>query len=185
MPPLKTPICDFGTNAKDFQLNSTINKLISLNDYKGETGTLIMFICNHCPYVKAIIKDVVKDCKNLEEFGIKAIAISSNDTVNYPEDSFENMIEFSKKHNFTFPYIFDENQNVAKSYGAVCTPDFFGFNGNLELQYRGRIRELKDLKPVSFGESDLFKAMKQIGATGKGPKEQIPSLGCSIKWLDN
>ena len=185
MPALKTPICDFGTNAKDFQLNSTINNLICLNDIKGETGTLIMFICNHCPYVKAVIKDVVEDCKNLEKFGIKAVAISSNDAVNYPEDSFENMIKFSKKHNFRFPYLFDKNQNVAKSYKAVCTPDFFGFNGNLELQYRGRIRELKDLKPVRIGQSDLFKAMKQISETNKGPKDQIPSLGCSIKWLDN
>jgi len=185
MPPLKTPICNFGTNAKDFQLNSTINSHVSLNDMKGETGTLVMFICNHCPYVKAVIKDVVEDCKNLEKFGIKAIAISSNDAVNYPDDSFENMIKFSKEHDFTFPYLFDETQSVAKSYNAVCTPDFFGFNGNLELQYRGRIRELKDLKPVRVGESDLFKAMKQISETGKGPKEQIPSLGCSIKWLNN
>ena len=185
MPPLKTPICDFGTNAKDFLLNSTINKLVSLNDMKGEAGTLIMFICNHCPYVKAVIKDVVEDCKNLEKLGVKAVAISSNDTVNYPEDSFENMIKFSKEHNFIFPYLYDETQNVAKSYNAVCTPDFFGFNSNLELQYRGRIRELKKLKPVRDDESDLFNAMKQIAETGKGPKEQIPSLGCSIKWLDN
>jgi len=185
MPPLKTPICDFGTNAKDFLLNSTINKLVSLNDMKGEAGTLIMFICNHCPYVKAVIKDVVEDCKNLEKFGVKAVAISSNNTVNYPEDSFENMIKFSKEHNFIFPYLFDETQNVAKSYNAVCTPDFFGFNSNLELQYRGRIRELKKLKPVRDDESDLFNAMKQIAETGNGPKEQIPSLGCSIKWLDN
>jgi peroxiredoxin len=185
MPPLKTPICDFGTNAKDFRLNSTINRLVSLNDMRGETATLIMFICNHCPYVKAVIKDIVEDCKNLKKFGIKAVAISSNDAVNYPEDSLENMINFSKKHNFTFPYLFDETQNVAKSYNAVCTPDFFGFNGNLELQYRGRIRELKDLKPVRVGESDLFKAMRQISETGKGPIEQIPSLGCSIKWLNN
>ena len=185
MPPLKTPICDFGTNAKDFQLNSTTNKIKSLNDIKGETGTLIMFICNHCPYVKAVIKDVIEDYKNLEKFGIKAIAISSNDTIKYPEDSFENMIKFSKEHNFNFPYLFDKTQDVAKNYGAICTPDFFGFNGNLELQYRGRIRELKDLKPVRVGESDLFKAMKQISETGKGPIEQIPSLGCSIKWLDN
>ena len=185
MPPLKTPICDFGTNAKDFQLNSTTNKLISLSDIKGETGTLIMFICNHCPYVKAVIKDVVEDCKKLEKLGVKAIAVSSNDVVNYPEDSFENMIEFAKNYNFTFPYLFDETQNVARIYNAVCTPDFFGFNGNLELQYRGRIRELKDLKPVRIGESDLLKAMKQISETGKGPNEQIPSLGCSIKWLDN
>ena len=185
MPALKTPICDFGIIAKDFRLNSTINKLVSLSDINGEAGTLIMFICNHCPYVKAVIKDIVEDCKNLEKFGIRAVAISSNDAVNYPEDSFENMIKFSKEHKFSFPYLFDKTQDVAKSYNAVCTPDFFGFNGNLELQYRGRIRELKDLKPVRVGESDLFKAMKQISETGKGPKDQIPSLGCSIKWLDN
>ena len=148
MPSLKTPICDFGTNAEDFKLNSTDNKLITLNDIKGDTGTLIMFICNHCPYVKAVIKDIVEDCKNLEKLGIKAVAISANDSINYPEDSFENMIKFSKDNNFTFPYLFDKTQDVAKSYGAICTPDFFGFNGNLELQYRGRIRELKDLKPI-------------------------------------
>ena len=182
--PIKTPICDFGQAAKSFELKSTNSEIIKLKDIKGENGTLVMFICNHCPYVKAIIKDIVEDCKNLEKFGIKAIAISSNDTINYPEDSFENMIEFSKEHNFTFPYLFDETQNVAKSYNAVCTPDFFGFNGNLELQYRGRIRELKNLKPIRAGESDLFKAMKQISETGKGPQEQIPSMGCSIKWMD-
>jgi peroxiredoxin len=185
MPPLKTPICDFGTNAKDFQLNSTINKFISLNDIRGKNGTLIMFICNHCPYVKAVIKDVVEDCKNLEKFGINSTAISSNNAVKYPEDSFENMIKFSKEHKFNFPYLFDKTQNVAKSYGAVCTPDFFGFNANLELQYRGRVRELKNLKPVKNGESDLFKAMKKISKTGIGPKEQLPSLGCSIKWLNS
>ena len=185
MPTLKTPICDFGTNAKDFKLISTENKLISLSDIKGDTGTLIMFICNHCPYVKAVIKDIVEDCKNLEKLGIKAVAISANDPINYLEDSFENMIEFAKKHQFNFPYLFDETQNVAKNYDAVCTPDFFGYNNNLELQYRGRIRELKDLKPIKVDESDLFKAMKQISETGKGPKKQIPSLGCSIKWLDN
>ena len=185
MPPLKTPICDFGTNAKDFLLNSTINKLVSLNDMKGEAGTLIMFICNHCPYVKAVIKDVVEDCKNLEKFGVKAVAISSNDTVNYPEDSFKNMVIFSKKHQFNFPYLFDKSQEVARSYDAVCTPDFFGYNDNLELQYRGRIRELRNLKPIRNSDSDLFKAMKQIAETGKGPREQMPSLGCSIKWLEN
>ena len=185
MPPLKTPICDFGTNAKDFKLNSTDIKLISLNDIKGDTGTLIMFICNHCPYVKAVIKDIVEDCKNLEKFGIKAMAISANDPINYPEDSFENMIEFSRKHQFNFPYLFDETQNVAKSYDAVCTPDFFGYNNNLELQYRGRIRELVNLKPVRAGDSDLYSAMKQIAETGKGPETQIPSVGCGIKWLNN
>ena len=183
--PLKTPICDFGQAAKSFELKSTNNEIIKLNDVKGTNGTLVMFICNHCPYVKAVIKDIVKDCKNLKELGITAVAICSNDVINYPEDSFENMIEFSKKHKFNFPYLFDETQNVAKSYDAVCTPDFFGYNNNLKLQYRGRIRELANLKPVRTGDSDLFIAMKQIAETSKGPETQIPSAGCSIKWLDN
>ena len=180
--PLKTPICDFGQAAKSFELKSTNNEIIKLNDVKGTNGTLVMFICNHCPYVKAVIKDIVEDCKNLENLGVKAVAICSNDTINYPEDSFENMIEIAKKHQFSFPYLFDETQNVAKSYDAVCTPDFFGYNKNLELQYRGRMRELKKLIPVRSGESDLFQAMKQIAETGKGPEEQIPSAGCGIKW---
>ncbi len=185
MPPLKTPICDFGLKAKDFQLNSTNSKITTLNNIKGDNGTLIMFICNHCPYVKAVIKDIVEDCKNLEKYKIKAVAISSNDTINHPEDSFDNMIKFSKNHKFNFPYLYDQTQEIAKIYNAVCTPDFFGFNKNLELQYRGRIRELKDLKPINNGESDLYKAMKQISETGKGPKEQVPSIGCSIKWFNN
>jgi peroxiredoxin len=183
--PLKTPICDFGQAAKGFELKSTNNKIIKLNDVKGINGTLVMFICNHCPYVKAIIKDIVEDCNNLKELGVTAVAICSNDTINYPEDSFENMIEFAKKHQFNFPYLFDETQNIAKSYDAVCTPDFFGYNNNLELQYRGRIRELDNLKPVRAGDSDLYSAMKQIAETGKGPETQIPSAGCAIKWLDN
>ena len=183
--PLKTPICDFGQTAKSFELKSTNNEIIKLNDVKGTNGTLVMFICNHCPYVKAVIKDIVEDCKNLKELGVTAVAICSNDTINYPEDSFENMIEFAKKHQFNFPYLFDETQNIAKSYDAVCTPDFFGYNNNLELQYRGRIRELDNLKPIRTGDSDLFIAMKQIAETGKGPETQIPSVGCSIKWLDN
>ena len=179
----KTPICDFGEKAKNFELNSTHNKIITLNDLKGENGTLIMFICNHCPYVKAVIKDIVQDCKKLEAFGIKSAAICSNDVKNYPEDSFDNMIKFSRDHNFNFPYLFDETQNIAKKYGAVCTPDFFGYNKNLELQYRGRIKELKDLKPISSNDSDLYKAMKQIAETSNGPKNQIPSMGCNIKWF--
>jgi peroxiredoxin len=183
--PLKTPICDFGQAAKSFELKSTNNEIIKLDDIKGENGTLIMFICNHCPYVKAVIKDIVEDCKNLEMLGVKSLAICSNDSINYPEDSFNKMIEFSKNNNFNFPYLIDETQEIAKKYGAVCTPDFFGYNKNLELQYRGRIRELKDLKPVRSDESDLFKAMKQIVSTNSGPKEQIPSMGCSIKWLNN
>jgi len=181
--PIKTPICDFGQAAKSFELKSTNNEIVKLDDVKGENGTLIMFICNHCPYVKAVIKDIVEDCKNLEELGIKSLAICSNDSINYPEDSFDKMIEFSKNNNFNFPYLIDETQEIAKKYDAVCTPDFFGYNKNLELQYRGRIRELKDLKPLRNEESDLYKAMKQVSKTNMGPKNQIPSMGCSIKWL--
>ena len=180
----KTPICNFGEKAKGFNLLSTENKKLSLDDIKGERGTLIMFICNHCPYVKAVIKDIVQDVKFLESLGIKSTAIMSNDVKNYPEDSFKNMISFSKLHNFSFPYIIDDTQKVAKEYGAVCTPDFFGYNKNLELQYRGRIRELKDLKPMTTGDSELKNAMNSIASTGKGPQNQSPSMGCNIKWLD-
>ena len=179
----KTPVCNFGEKAKDFNLLSTEKKKISLDMVKGDNGTLVMFICNHCPYVKAIISDIVEDVKFLEDLGIKSVAIMSNDVKNYPEDSFENMISFSKLHNFSFPYLIDDTQKIAKDYGAVCTPDFFGYNKNLELQYRGRIRELKDLKPVTQGDSDLKTAMKLIAKSGKGPKNQIPSMGCNIKWF--
>jgi len=179
----KTPICNFGENAKNFNLLSTENNQVSLSDIKGENGTLIMFICNHCPYVKAVIKDIVEDAKYLKTIGIKSTAIMSNDIKNYPEDSFENMITFSKLHNFSFPYLIDDTQEVAKSYGAVCTPDFFGYNKKLELQYRGRIRELKNLKPIRKNDSSLRLAMEQVVKTELGPIDQIASMGCNIKWL--
>ena len=179
----KTPICNFGEKAKNFELLSTENKKTSLENIKGKNGTLIMFICNHCPYVKAIIKNISEDVKYLETLDIKSAAIMSNDVKNYPEDSFENMISFSKLNNFSFPYLYDKTQEVAKEYGAVCTPDFFGYNKNLQLQYRGRIRELKNLKPIGKGESDLNIAMRLIATSGKGPKNQIPSMGCNIKWF--
>ena len=182
--PIKSPICDYGQTAKSFELKSTNNKIINLNDVRGENATLIMFICNHCPYVIAVIKDIIEDYKNLKELGIKAVAICSNDSVNYPDDSFDKMIKFHKDHNFNFPYLIDETQEIAKSYGAVCTPDFFGYNKNLELQYRGRISELKNLKPVKSDESDLFRAMELISKTSSGPEQQSPSMGCGIKWLD-
>ena len=183
--PIQTPICDFGQKAHDFKLKSTDNKIISLNDVKGENGTLIMFICNHCPYVKAVIKDIVDDCRELEKIGIKSVAICSNDVKNYPEDSFDNMIKFAETNNFgEVNYLFDETQEIAKKYGAVCTPDFFGYNKDLELQYRGRFRELKDLKPINNGESDLKAAMTMVAQTNKGPDQQIPSMGCNIKWFD-
>ena len=183
--PIQTPICDFGQKAHDFELKSTDNKILSLNDVKGKNGTLIMFICNHCPYVKAVTKDIVDDCKKLKDMGINSVAICANDAENYPEDSFDNMIEFAKKNQFDFPYLVDETQEIARTYDAVCTPDFFGYNKDLELQYRGRLRELKNLIPVRNGESDLFIAMKQIAENGKGPEKQTPSAGCSIKWKNN
>jgi len=183
--PIQTPICDFGLKAVPFELKSTDNKIISLNDIKGENGTLIMFICNHCPYVKAITKELVEDCSELNKIGINSVAICSNDFVNYPDDSFDNMIKFSNENHFNFPYLHDETQEIAKAYDAVCTPDFFGYNKNLELQYRGRVRELKKLIPVRDGDSDLLKAMTQIAETNKGPENQIPSAGCGIKWKTN
>ena len=180
----KTPVCDFGKKAEDFKLKSINNELVSLNDIKGDKATLIMFICNHCPYVKAIVNNIVDDANNLKKLGVNSVAIMSNDTKNYPDDSFEKMKEFAKKNKFNFPYLIDETQDIAKQYGAVCTPDFFGYNSKKELQYRGRMRELKDLKPVDNKESDLFKAMKLISETGKGPEDQIPSMGCNIKWFN-
>ena len=143
-----------------------------------------MFICNHCPYVKAISKEISKTAVELKKYKINVAAIMSNDFLNYPDDSFDNMKIFAKKNNFIFPYLIDESQDVAKNYGAVCTPDFFGYNSNHELQYRGRLRQLKDLKPVNKGDSDLKIAMKMIAQTQKGPDRQIPSMGCNIKWFN-
>ena len=183
--PIQTTICDFGQKAIPFELKSTENKILSLDDIKGLNGTLVMFICNHCPYVKAVTKEIVEDCNELKQIGINAVAICSNDADSHPEDSFENMIKFAKQNNFNFPYLIDETQEIAKTYDAVCTPDFFGYNKNLELQYRGRIRELKKLIPIRDGDSDLLKAMKQIAETNKGPENQIPSAGCGIKWKTN
>ena len=185
MPLLKTPVCDFGKKAESFKLKSINNELITLNDIKGKRATLIMFICNHCPYVRAIIEDLVKDCKELKLEGVNSVAIMSNDTKKFPDDSFENMAKFSKLNNFgNLNYLIDETQEIAKKFGAVCTPDFFGYNQNLELQYRGRFRELKDLKSVNDKNSDLKIAMKKIANTQKGPKDQISSVGCSIKWFN-
>ena len=181
----KTPVCDFGRKAGDFKLKSINNESVSLSDIKGNKATLVMFICNHCPYVKAIINNLIKDCNDLKKDGINSVAIMSNDTNNYPEDSFDNMIKFAEMNNFgEINYLFDETQEIAKKYGAVCTPDFFGYGKNLELQYRGRFRELKDLKPINNGDSDLKIAMKMVAQTQKGPDQQIPSMGCNIKWFN-
>ena len=179
----KTPICNFGEKAHNFNLKGVDNKFYKLENCVGDKGTLIMFICNHCPYVKAIIKDLVKDINDLKKDGIQTISIMSNDTKNYPEDSFENMLSFSKLNKFNFPYLFDQSQDIAKKFGAVCTPDFFGYNKDLKLQYRGRFKELKELIPVKAEQSDLKLAMNMISKTQNGPKEQIPSMGCNIKWI--
>ena len=176
------PVCDFGWKAPDFRLPGTDGKTYTFADVAGEKGTVIVFICNHCPYVKAIIDRLVRDAKELMAAGIGFAAISSNDAEQYPADSFENMKAFAQEHGFPFPYLYDESQEVAKAYGAVCTPDFFGFNAAGELQYRGRLDESRKEPGPADARRELFEAMMQVAETGKGPEEQIPSMGCSIKW---
>ena len=178
----ETPICNFDEEAIDFKLLGIDQKIRSLANCAGENGTLVMFICNHCPYVKAIQTELVKDTLKLVEAGIKSVAIMSNDPHDYPEDSFENMKKISDKYNFPFPYLFDETQKVAKAYNAVCTPDFFGYNKSLKLQYRGRFDSSGMQPKKKSTKHDLLEAMLQVAKTSKGPKEQIPSIGCSIKW---
>lgn len=181
---LETPVCDFDLAAIDFSLPGVDGKTWTLKDCAGEKGLLVMFICNHCPYVKAIRDRIVRDTLELKSMGINSVAIMSNDPSQYEEDSFENMKKVSDEFGFSFPYLLDETQQVAKAYGAVCTPDFFGYNAKLGLQYRGRLDASR--KETAEGEvrRDLFAAMKQVAQTGHGPKEQIPSMGCSIKWND-
>ena len=182
--PVNAPNENLDLLAPQFSLKNINNEIVSLDHTKGSNGTVIVFICNHCPYVKAIANRLKKEADELLKHSINTIAIMSNDVTNYPEDSFDNMKIFSEKYKFNFPYLYDETQEVAKKYGAVCTPDFFGYNKDLKLQYRGRFKELKDLKPINNDESDLKKAMKMIAETQKGPKVQIPSMGCNIKWFN-
>ena len=179
---LETPICDFGQKAFDFTLPGVDGRTWSLQQCMGEKGLLIMFICNHCPYVKAVQERIVRDAYELKQFGIESVAIMSNDPTDYPEDSFENMKLYAKRLNFSFPYLFDETQAIAKQYNAVCTPDFFGYNADFELQYRGRLDASRKETAPADTRRDLFEAMKLIADTGRGPQEQIPSMGCSIKW---
>ena len=182
MASLETPVCDFGWKAIDFDLPGVDGKRYNLASVKGENGLLVMFICNHCPYVKAVRDRIIRDVKELRQHGIGAIAIMSNDSVEYPEDSFDNMAKAAKEFDFPFPYVWDQTQQVAKAYGAVCTPDFFGFNGRLELQYRGRLdASRKEAAPTDV-RRDLFEGMLQVAKTGQGPSSQIPGIGCSIKW---
>jgi peroxiredoxin len=181
---LETPVCDFGADAIDFSLPGIDGKTWTLQQCKGENGLLVMFICNHCPYVKAIRERLVRDTKELLQYGINSVAIMSNDPAQYEEDSFENMKNVAAEFQFPFPYLIDETQAVAKAYGAVCTPDFFGYNKDLKLQYRGRLdASRKDTAPAE-ARRDLFEAMVQVAKSGKGPQEQIPSMGCSIKWKE-
>jgi len=179
---LQTPICDFGWNAVDFDLLGVDGKRYGIADVRGERGLLVMFICNHCPYVKAVRERIVRDCLELQGQGIGSIAVMSNDPADYPEDSFDTMRKVAQQFRYPFPYVWDESQDVAKAYGAVCTPDFFGFNAALELQYRGRLdASRKETAPPDV-RRDLFEAMLQVARTGQGPLEQVPSIGCSIKW---
>src|SRR6202158_5646605 len=174
-------ICVFGWKARDFALEGTDGKTYALADVRGPKGTLVVFICNHCPYVKASIGRIVAEAEALREIGIGTIAVMPNDTAAYREDSFDNMRAFAARHGFTFPYVIDETQEVARSYRAQCTPDFFGFNAKDELQYRGRL-DASRTTLVPNVRRDLFESMKQVAETGHGPVEQMPSMGCSIKW---
>lgn len=181
---LETPVCDFGVPAVDFSLPGVDGKTWTLQDCRGENGVLVMFICNHCPYVKSVRERIVRDTRELLQHGVKSVAIMSNDPSDYPEDSFDNMRRIAEQFGFPFPYLLDESQQVAKAYGAVCTPDFFGYNADLELQYRGRLdASRKDAAPAD-ARRDLFEAMVEVAASGRGPSQQIPSMGCSIKWRD-
>jgi peroxiredoxin len=178
----ETPVCDFNTPAINFNLKGVDGKMHTLDSCKGENGLLVMFICNHCPYVKAIIDRVIRDTKELKAMGLNTVAIMSNNPDEYEADSFENMQIISEEMNFPFPYLIDETQEIAKAYGAVCTPDFFGYNADLELQYRGRLDASRKESAATDVKRDLFDAMSQVAKTDQGPLEQIPSMGCSIKW---
>ena len=181
---MTTPVCDFDLPAIDFSLPGVDGKVWTLNDCVGDKGLLVMFICNHCPYVQSIRDRIVRDTRELKEMGLNTVAIMSNDPSDYPEDSFENMQKVSDEFDFTFPYLLDGTQQTAKNYGAVCTPDFFGYNADLKLQYRGRFDESRKEAAAEDVRRDLFEAMKQIAETGNGPSDQIPSMGCSIKWIN-
>jgi len=179
---LETPVCDFGLPAINFSLPGVDGKVWTLDDCRGDNGLLVMFICNHCPYVKAILDRLVRDTNELKQLGINTVAIMANDVADYPEDSFDNMQRVAQEQGFSFPYLFDETQQTAQSYGAVCTPDFFGYNKDLQLQYRGRLDASRKEAAAPDARRDLFEAMKQVAETGRGPQQQIPGMGCSIKW---
>lgn len=173
---------ELGWQAADFALEGVDGKTWRLADVKGPNGTLVMFICNHCPYVQAVAGDIARDAKLLKSDGVGAIAVMPNDTDAYPQDSFENMQNFARQHHIEFPYVIDRTQDVAREYGALCTPDFYGFDKDLRLRYRGRIQEMRGRSPVPGARRELLEAMRQIARTGRAPADQTPSIGCSIKW---
>ncbi len=179
---VETPICDFGWKAPDFALPGTDGRTWTLADVRGPKGVLVVFICNHCPYVQAVIDRLVRDARALQDLGIGVAAICSNDPAQYPEDDFPAMKAFAAAHGFTFPYLHDATQRVAKAYDAVCTPDFFGFDADLGLQYRGRLDASGRAPAAPDVRREMFEAMAAVAATGRGPADQIPSMGCSIKW---
>ncbi|MGZ5010631.1 MAG: thioredoxin family protein [Methylobacter sp.] len=179
---LETPICDFGKKAIDFELPGVDERTWSLQQCMGKNGLLVMFICNHCPYVKAVQDRIVRDARELKALGVESVAIMPNDTIEYPADSFDNMKKLSEQLGFSFPYLLDETQLVARAYGAVCTPDFFGYNADYELQYRGRLDASRKEAAPEGTKRELFEAMKLVAETGHGPQVQINSIGCSIKW---
>lgn len=184
MASISPPVCDFGWQAPAFNLPNVDGNMISMQNSMGPNGLLVMFICNHCPYVKAILPRLIKDVQALQSMGINTVAVMSNDPTDYPEDSPENMKKLSEEMTLPFPYLLDADQSIAKTYDAVCTPDFFGFNNKFELQYRGRFDESRK-ETAESSTRDLFYAMQQVAKTGQGPKEQIQSIGCSIKWIEN
>ena len=179
---LETPVCEFGKQAIDFSLPGIDNKQWTLEGCRGPNGLLVMFICNHCPYVKAIRERLVRDARELSDLGINSVAVMSNDPTLYKEDSFENMQAVAAEYDFPFPYLLDETQAVAKAYGAICTPDFFGYNSDMRLQYRGRLDASGKETADPAVRRDLFEAMRQVAETGQGPENQVPAIGCSIKW---
>lgn len=179
---MTTPICEFGKPASDFSLPGVDGQIWHLQDCMGTRGLLVMFICNHCPYVKAIQQHLIQDALTLKKLGIGMVAIMSNDSSAYPEDSFSNMQRIAETLSYPFPYLLDETQAIAKAYGAICTPDFFGYNADYALQYRGRYDASGKQQLEQHQASDLLIAMSQIAETGEGPQNQIPSIGCSIKW---
>lgn len=180
----ETPLCNFGEAAHPFRLPGTDGRNWTLEECRGPRGLLVMFICNHCPYVKAIRPKLVRDCRELLELGVHSVAIMPNDTMRYPADSMENMKKAAEQFEYPFPYLLDETQEVARAYGAVCTPDFFGYNADLELQYRGRLDAAGATPDAWDHPRELFAAMQQVARTGKGPERQIASMGCSIKWKE-